>query len=233
MARIEPIVGRYVHVDYAGKDYRITTRKRDRAFPVCLHTAHARMGGSGATSSATPTSTRTSASSPWICRVTGNRSPPDGWWKEGEVQADGEVLYSEFVIAFCRALGLEKPVIMGSSMGGNICLHLALNYSDDLSALIAIEAASTPGLVAPGSTIRTRSRRGGLCDLGVRPDGPAEPGRVSLETWWYHSQGGPGIFKGDLYFYSVDHDFRGKCEVDPERSRHFITGNTTSRARPR
>jgi pimeloyl-ACP methyl ester carboxylesterase len=32
-------------------------------------------------------------------------------------------------------------------------------------------------------------------------------------TWWYYSQGAPGVFKEDLYFYSVDHDLRGKLHL--------------------
>jgi len=40
MARIEPIIGRYVHVDYAGKDYRIYYEETGQGIPlVCLHTA--------------------------------------------------------------------------------------------------------------------------------------------------------------------------------------------------
>src|SRR3982075_4280555 len=29
------------------------------------------------------------------------------------------------------------------------------------------------------------------------------------ETGWVYSQGGPGIFAGDLYYYSYDHDVSG------------------------
>ena len=37
---------------------------------------------------------------------------------------------------------------------------------------------------------------------------PQSPEDYRWETWWYYAQGGPGVFKGDLHFYSVDHDFR-------------------------
>ena len=40
---------------------------------------------------------------------------------------------------------------------------------------------------------------------------PQSPDEYRWETWWYYAQGGPGVFKGDLYFYSVDHDFRDLC----------------------
>jgi hypothetical protein len=54
---------------------------------------------------------------------------------------------------------------------------------------------------------------------------PQSPDDYRWETWWYYSQGGPGVFKGDLYFYSVDHDFRGKCEaIKGKIPTYFITG---------
>ncbi|MET0153316.1 MAG: alpha/beta hydrolase [Candidatus Binatia bacterium] len=226
MARIEPIIGRYVHVDYAGKDYRIYYEETGQGIPlVCLHTA----GTDGR-------EWRHQLCDPDInknFRVValdlprhGKSIPPDGWWKEGEEYKLTAKFYSEFVIAFCRALGLEKPVIMGSSMGGNICLHLALNYSDDLRALIAIEACE----YSPGwwlSWLHHPHVHGGeVCATSVFGlMAPQSPDEYRWETWWYYSQGGPGIFKGDLYFYSVDHDFRGKCEsIKGKIPTYFITG---------
>jgi pimeloyl-ACP methyl ester carboxylesterase len=34
-----------------------------------------------------------------------------------------------------------------------------------------------------------------------------------METLWAYKQGGPGVFKGDLYFYRVDGDLRGRVET--------------------
>lgn len=31
-----------------------------------------------------------------------------------------------------------------------------------------------------------------------------------METLWAYKQSGPGVFKGDLYFYRVDGDLRGR-----------------------
>src|SRR5256885_3936292 len=41
----------------------------------------------------------------------------------------------------------------------------------------------------------------GLC----APQSP-EPSR--RENWWYYSQSGPGVYQGDVYFYSLDWDAR-------------------------
>ena len=34
-----------------------------------------------------------------------------------------------------------------------------------------------------------------------------------METLWAYKQGGPGVFKGDLYFYRVDGDLRGRTHA--------------------
>jgi hypothetical protein len=45
-----------------------------------------------------------------------------------------------------QGLELERPLVMGSSMGGNICLHVALNHSNCKRALIKVEACDySPG----------------------------------------------------------------------------------------
>ena len=36
---------------------------------------------------------------------------------------------------------------------------------------------------------------------------PQSPSQFRHETLWHYMQGGPGIFKGDLYFYWLDGDF--------------------------
>ena len=115
-------------------------------------------------------------------------------------------------MAFCEALELDKPIIMGSSMGGNVCLPLALNYENELTALIAIEACDH----SPGWWIdplhHPHIHGGEVCATAVFGlMAPQSPDEYRWETWWYYAQGGPGIFKGDLHFYSVDHDFRDLC----------------------
>ena len=46
---------------------------------------------------------------------------------------------------------------------------------------------------------------------------PQSPEADRWLTWFYYTQGSEA-FKGDLYFYSVDHDLRGKLgEIDGEQ----------------
>ena len=161
---------------------------------------------------ATPISPRTFASSHSTSRVTANPFLLKNFYKEEEEYMLTSKFYSEFIMAFCEALDLKRPVIMGSSMGGNICLPLALNYENDIAALIAIEACDH----SPGWWIdplhHPHIHGGEVCATSVFGlMAPQSPEEYRWETWWYYAQGGPGVFKGDLYFYSVDHDFRDLC----------------------
>ena len=46
---------------------------------------------------------------------------------------------------------------------------------------------------------------------------PQSPDADRWKTWFYYTQGSEA-FKGDLHFYSVDHDLRGKLgEIDGDR----------------
>lgn len=203
----EPIVGGYVYVPYEGYEYRVFYEEAGQGIPlVCLHTA-------GTDSR----EWRHQLCDPEInqnFRVIafdmprhGKSIPPAGFEKE-DYRLTAK-FYSEFIMAFCDALGLENPVIMGSSMGGNICLHLALSFEEKLRALIAVEACDySPGWYI--SWLHHPHVHGGeACAQSVFGlMAPQSPEDYRWETWWYYSQGGPGIFKGDLYFYSVDHDFR-------------------------
>jgi pimeloyl-ACP methyl ester carboxylesterase len=224
MANIEPITGRYIYVPYEGEEYRVFYEEAGQGIPlVCLHTAgtDSREWRHQLCDSDINGSFRVIA--PDLPRH-GKSIPPKGWWKE-EYTLTAK-FYSEFVMAFCRELGLERPVIMGSSMGGNICLHLALNFEHDLRALIAIEACD----YSPGWWLDWLSNPhihgGEVCATSVYGlMAPHSPEEYRRETWWYYSQSGPGIFKGDLYFYSIDHDFRNLLDkISGQVPIYFMTG---------
>jgi pimeloyl-ACP methyl ester carboxylesterase len=222
--RHDPIVSRYVYVPYDGYEYRVFYEEAGQGIPlVCLHTA-------GTDSRewrhqlCDPDITNNFRVIAFDLPRHGKSIPPAGFEKE-EYRLTAS-FYSEFVMAFCDALELDQPVIMGSSMGGNICLHLALNFEQRLRALIAIEACD----YSPGWFIswlwHPQVNGGEACATSVfglmAPQSPAD---YRWETWWYYSQGGPGIFKGDLYFYSVDHDFRRlNDKISGKVPIYFMTG---------
>ncbi len=224
MPHIEPITGRYIHVPYEGEEYRVFYEEAGQGTPlVCLHTAGTDSREWRHQLCDSDITSRFRVIALDLPRH-GKSIPPKGWWKE-EYTLTAK-FYSEFVMAFCTELELEKPVIMGSSMGGNICLHLALNFEKDVQALIAIEACD----YSPGWWLDWLSNPhvhgGEVCATSVYGlMAPQSPEEYRRETWWYYSQSGPGIFKGDLYFYSIDHDFRKLLDkISGQVPIYFMTG---------
>ena len=70
----------------------------------------------------------------------GKSSPPAGWHK-GEYKLTSRA-YVDTIMAVIDALGLDKPVVMGCSIGGRIVLHLALEHATRFRALIGLESGA-------------------------------------------------------------------------------------------
>jgi pimeloyl-ACP methyl ester carboxylesterase len=52
---------------------------------------------------------------------------------------------------------------------------------------------------------------------------PQSPEETRWDTLWGYMQGGPGVFKGDLYFYRVDGDLRDRvARIDTRRCPLFL-----------
>jgi pimeloyl-ACP methyl ester carboxylesterase len=56
--------------------------------------------------------------------------------------------------------------------------------------------------------------------------GPESPAESRWETLWTYAMSGPGVFKGDLYFYRVDSDLRDRVgAIDVSRCPlYLLTG---------
>jgi pimeloyl-ACP methyl ester carboxylesterase len=137
----------------------------------------------------------------------GRSNPPDGWWlQKYRLTTAG---YLAMIRAVWDALGLKRPVVIGCSMGGAIVLKVGVEYQRELTGIIGLESSAfAPGryneyLHHPaihGGELAA-SYTYGLC----APQSP-EPGK--RENWWYYSQSGPGVYAGDVHFYSIDWDGR-------------------------
>ena len=209
-------VGRYVHVDLDGHDHRIYYEEAGSGVGLlCQHTAG-------------------SDSRQWRHLLEDERvtsrfrvvaydlphhgkslpSPSEAWW------ARKYSLSKERAMAVPRALadvlGLDRPVFMGSSVGGQLALDLARYHPDEFRAVIACEA---------GLKIGQERTTGWPSD---RPQAP-DPGVVAMKMMWSmspsapealrhevrleYAQGAPGIFPGDIDYFSYEHDLRGEAHL--------------------
>jgi len=138
------------------------------------------------------------------------------WWKsEYKLTANH---YVNFIVALCDALELDDPIFMGSSFGGNVALQLAMRRPDRFRAVIPVEAADH----APGFYLdwwrHPHANAAQVCASGVWDlMAPQSPEMDRWLTWHYYTQGSEA-FKGDLYFYSIDHDMRKDLDrIDTRR----------------
>ena len=218
MPTFEPIVGRYISMVVAGDTMRIYVEEAGSGIPlVCLHTAgsDSRQFRHLMTDPSITDHYRVLAfDMPWH----GKSNPPVGW-REIEYQLTTG-LYKETVVAFCKAMELNRPTIMGCSMGGRIVLHLALEYPDDYRAVIALEGADRLKPYYDTEWLHRPDVNGGEVAAGFVSGqiAPQSPSEYRWETLWSYMQGGPGVFKGDLYFYWVDGHFDDRSvQIDTAR----------------
>jgi pimeloyl-ACP methyl ester carboxylesterase len=241
---IEPIVGRYLRLDFNGRPHRIYFEeagpKEGGGIPlVCLHTAGADGRQYRALLNDPEVTQRFRVIAfdlPWH----GKSSPPPGFEREPyQLTTD---LYVDAVMAVCRALGLERPVVIGCSIGGRAVLHLALRHGDYFRAAIGLQSATHADA---GADTRLRDLR-----LLHRPDvhgqeaaagsvacliAPTSPEAEKWETLWHYMQGGPGVFLGDLHYYFTDGDLRNGLldRLDTKRCPlHLLTGEYDLSATP-
>ena len=218
MPEFDPITGRYVYLDIAGARNRVYFEEAGLGRPlVCLHTAGADSRQYRHLLCDEQVTSRWHAVA-FDLPFHGRSIPPEGWW-EREYLLTCEA-YAETVMAFVRALGLDRPVVLGCSMGGAVVLELARRHVSEVGAVIGLEAAS--------------KIEGRFLDWSLMPDidgsvmaaswtyglmAPQSPESARREVWWTYTQGAPGIYRGDW-------DLRGReGEIDTSRCPvYLLTG---------
>ncbi len=201
--------GGYVPVQIAGQRHDIFHEWAGEGQDVlCLHTA----GSDGRQFHrlmADPRITATHRLVPFDLPWHGRSMPPDGALPGSWRMTTDR--YVETIMGFVAAAGLRNPIVLGASMSGEICLELAFRHPEAFRAIIACEATDniqgrqTPWAFHPqvNQSLFVPEWIHGL----MAPDAPAE---CAAEVLWHYSQGGPGVFFGDIHFYSGEWDARAR-----------------------
>jgi len=210
---LEPIIGRYVWLEIEGRRHRVYFEEAGQGIPlICLHTAGAdgrQYRGLFNDPAVTANYRVLAFDLPWH----GKSSPPAGFEKENYLlTADG---YMATVMAFKQALGLDRPVVLGCSIGGRAVLHLLLRHGSAFRAAIGLQSAlyaddplrhqknATEFLNRPD--VHAQDAVAGLVSGLVAPQSPDAD---RWETLWHYMQAGPGVFVGDCHYYKVSGDLR-------------------------
>jgi len=120
-------------------------------------------------------------------------------------------LYAKTILAVIDELELQSPIVSGSSMGGEICLEMALRAADRLRGVIACEASDhVPGRKVTWAKHPLVNESVFVAEWIYGLMAPQSPEHYRRKVWWGYSQGGFGTFAGDVDFYSGDWDGRDR-----------------------
>ena len=221
-AIFDDVVGHYVQLNLSNEPVRIYFEEAGVGIALlCLHTA----GSDGRQyresirdESITSRFRVIVPDMPWH----GKSSPPVGWQKrEYRLSTDD---YLEYVLAFMAALDLDRPLVMGCSIGGRVVLHLALRHQDKIGGIIGLQSGLDAGADEYNEETYSHFHRHDV-HAGYSAAAwmaaliaPQSPDNHRWETLWHYASGGPGVFKGDLHFYAYDGDLRNQAlNIDTEK----------------
>jgi len=213
----EPIRGGYIWIECEGRPSRIFYEEAGAGRDLlCLHTAgsDSRQFYKLLNDAGLGAEWRMVAFDlPWH----GKSLPPEGGVPgEWSLNTDRYVACIEAAIA---GLGLERPVLMGSSMGGQICLEMAIRFGDALGGVIACEACDKiTGREVPFAKHALFNQALAVPEWIYGLMSPTTSRARAIEIWWEYSQGGYGVFYGDIEFYAHDWDARERVpRIDTRR----------------
>jgi pimeloyl-ACP methyl ester carboxylesterase len=219
-------VGRYVHLDLEGLSHRIYFEQAgDGIGLVCQHTA----GADGRQWRHLLEDERVTSRFRVVVYdlpYHGKSLPPTGlaWWAERYSLSLSKAL--ALPVALSRVLDLDRPVFVGSSIGGMLALDLARYHPDDFRAVIALEG----GLKVELDPDDVAAATAGPPDLHAASMmsimSPTAGEAARQETRLHYAQGAPGVFAGDIDYYAIGHDLRDEvAHVDTSRCAvHLLTG---------
>jgi len=219
-------VGRYIHLDILGTDFRVYYESAGKGIPLLLqHTAGCH-------------------SAQWRhlmeCReITdnfqliaydlpfhGKSIPPVSkkWWRE-EYR-----LVADFVrqvpVALSEGLNLQKPAFMGASVGGVLALDLARYHPENFSAFISLEGVlkvnddfgrSIEYMWHPQVSNEYKARAMNALMS------PTAPEAYRRETSQIYASGWPPLFLGDLHYYRNEFDLRSEAKnIDTSKTPVYI-----------
>jgi len=222
-AAFEPIIGRYLNTRILGRPQRLYVEEAGSGVPLlCLHTA----GSDGRQYRGLLNDAEITAKHrviafdmPWH----GKSSPPAGWHNEEYKLTSSD--YTTMILEVMDALGLDRPIVMGCSIGGRIALHLALDHPERFRGIIGLQAGAHVDPYYDLNFLHRPDVHGGEVCAAVVSGlvGPHTPEKHRWETLWHYMQGGPGVFKGDLHFYKIDGDIRDRvAKIDTSRCPLFL-----------
>ncbi len=151
------------------------------------------------------------------------KSPPP----EGAVPGSWRLstdLYVDLIMGFVAAAGLDKPIALGASMSGEICLELAYRHPEAFGGIVACEACDKIDQRQTGWAAHPQVNQSLFVPEWISAlSAPQSPAEYQEAIAWQYSQGGAAVFYGDIAFYSGDWDARQRVgRIDTNRCQLFM-----------
>jgi pimeloyl-ACP methyl ester carboxylesterase len=203
---LEAITGRYHRVQGPrGQGADLFVERAGEGAPLlCLHTAgadarqyHALM--------ASPVLTRDWQVIAFDLPAHGRSMPAHDW--QGEAWRLDQAAYLGWCVAVIEQVVRQPVTLLGCSMGAAMALVLAAERPDLVQGVVALEAPVRPRGRRNRYLTHAQVNGGWHTSAYVRglmsPFSPLESRRAAA---WIYAQGAPGVYDGDLAFYSDEFD---------------------------
>ncbi len=216
------VTGRYAPVTAAGTRYQVYYETAGTGRDIlCLHTAGAdarQFHGLMADPRLTAQHRLVAFDLPWHGRSLPPEGAVPGAWR---LNTD---LYVELIMGFIAAAGLQRPIVLGASMSGEICLELAYRHPDAFTGIVACEASERIERRQTHWAAHPQVNQALFVPEWIRAlCAPQSPAEYAADITWGYAQGGPAVFFGDIAFYSGDWDARERIgRIDTNRCRLFM-----------
>lgn len=223
MVEFEPIAGRYMTLEIEGRRCRIHVEEAGQGIPlICLHTAGAdsRQFRHLMCDAAITERFRVIA---FDMPFHGKSSPWAGYQDE-EYRLTAS-FYAASVLAVVDALDLERPAVIGCSMGAQLALILAGTHPDRFRAVVGLEASEHRQPWYDADWLHRPDVHGGEVAAALVSGlvAPQSPDDCRWETLWAFQASGPGVLRGDLNFCRHGADLRDRVHmVDTTRCAVFL-----------
>jgi pimeloyl-ACP methyl ester carboxylesterase len=151
------------------------------------------------------------------------KSPPPAGAIPGSWRLNTD-LYVALIMGVMAALKLKKPIALGASMSGEICLELAYRHASQFKGIIACEACDKIERRQTGWAAHPQVNQSLFVPEWIRAlCAPQSPAEWQEAIAWHYAQGGPAVFYGDIAFYSGDWDARKRVgRIDTSQCRLFM-----------
>src|SRR5436190_729821 len=219
-------VGRYVHLDLGGTTYRVYFEEAGAGIGlICQHTA----GADGRQFRHFLEDERITSKYRVIVYdmpYHGKSLPAEGraWWAERYTLTQANAM--ALPVQLSKLLGLDRPVFIGSSVGGMLALDLGRHHADDFRAVVSLEGGLKVEIDPEALAASTAGSPDKHAAEMMMIMSPTATEAARQETRLHYAQGAPGVFKGDIDYYAIEHDLTNEADgFDTSRCAvHLLTG---------